>query len=132
MPTPTSLDDLSRALADPRPEVVLTACWQAFDVGLELAHAVAWQDGFDELQALVTTQLCAEGRSLLPLPRDGDPVTPPAASPATANRCAELLDGVRAALTSLTDSPELPAESLRQTAALAQQAAQSLHALPAE
>ncbi|TNM25894.1 hypothetical protein [Streptomyces sedi] len=129
-----ALDDLNRALASPRPEEMLAAAWEAFDVGLGLADAAAWEDGLDELQAVVAGQLCAEGRALLPLPVHGRPITPPAPSAASAQRCATLLDDTSAALTALADgcpTAELPlsGDVLRRAGELADQSARSLRAL---
>ncbi|MGW1674585.1 hypothetical protein [Streptomyces sp. NPDC002324] len=59
----------------------MAAAWEAFDVAVRVADAAAFEEGSDELQALLAAQVGAEGRNLLPLPERGQPIDVPPLSP---------------------------------------------------
>lgn len=129
MAATTSLTELHEALRSDEPKDVLDASWEAFDLGIQAADAVAWIDGFDELQALVAGQICLAGRAMFFPPQDGSPPPLPESREEALSRCAALLIHVHEALIALTGCPHVPAESVLKAADLAQQAAQSLKSI---
>ncbi|MFB7090778.1 hypothetical protein [Streptomyces sp. NPDC056296] len=92
-PLGAALDSTDRAQ-------VMAAAWEAFAVAEEVADAVAFEEGGDELQALIAAQASAAGRSLLPLPGSGHPVDVPPLSPGAKGLApyVELLRHVQATL----------------------------------
>ncbi|TLQ38940.1 hypothetical protein [Streptomyces marianii] len=98
------LSDTTSALFSPDPAHVLAAAWDAFDAAGQVADAVAWEPGSDELQALFAAQSCAAGRALLPLPESSRPtgVSTPDAGPAGLEPWVTLLRRVHEALTRLS------------------------------
>lgn len=77
MSLPDMLKPLDAALDSTDRSQVVTAVWEAFDVAARVADTVAFEDGSDELQALIAAQASAAGRSLLPLPESGHPIGVP-------------------------------------------------------
>ncbi|MFE9636612.1 hypothetical protein [Streptomyces sp. NPDC006463] len=53
---------------------VLSAVWDMFTVATKGADAITFEEGSDELQAMLAAQQCMAGRDLLPLPQSGTPV----------------------------------------------------------
>ncbi|GAB2872848.1 hypothetical protein [Streptomyces mayteni] len=129
MAATTSMTELHEALRSDEPKDVLDASWEAFDLGVQAADAVAWTDGFDELQALAAGQVCLAGRAMFFPPQAGSPPSLPGSRAEALSRCAALLRHVHEALIALTDCPQVPTESVLTAADLAQQAAQSLESI---
>ncbi|MFI8105400.1 hypothetical protein [Streptomyces sp. NPDC086023] len=61
--------------------VALAAVWEVFHLCGGVADAVAFEEGSDELQALVASQKCAAARDLVPLPTTGSAVPVPLPGP---------------------------------------------------
>jgi hypothetical protein len=123
-PVAVALDSTSRS-------EVVAAAWEAFDVAERVADAIAFEDGSDELQALVAAQASAAGRSLLPLPESGRPLDVPAPSPGTEGLApyVDLLRRAQAALERVAAGPGAEEDSravLRQAAGEAGTAAEAL------
>ncbi|UCM88020.1 hypothetical protein [Streptomyces marincola] len=132
MTTLMSLEDVSAALESADAVEVMTASWEAFNMGERIADAAAFEEGFDELQAAVAAQVCVRGQTLLPLPADGAPVPLPGPPTASADACAVLLRTVHRSLSALARTPEVPDEardSLARAASLAEDGAACLSAL---
>ncbi|MFD6936914.1 hypothetical protein ACFWAP_12280 [Streptomyces goshikiensis] len=72
------LMDLDARLDSEDARAVLSAVWDVFTVATEVADAVTFEEGSDELQAMSAAQQCMGGRDLLPVPQDGMPVEVPA------------------------------------------------------
>ncbi|MDX2839280.1 hypothetical protein PV377_09845 [Streptomyces ipomoeae] len=85
----------------------VAAAWEAFDVAAQVADTIAFEDGSDELQALIAAQASAEGRSLLPLPESGHPVDVPPLSPGAEGLTplVSLLRRAQAALERMSGEP---------------------------
>ncbi|MGP4112328.1 hypothetical protein ACTWP5_15625 [Streptomyces sp. 4N509B] len=130
MPPSSTLNDLHLILKSANPIDVLHASWEVFDLGERAAGDAAWHDGFDEIQALGAAQACSSGRALLPLPRTGRPLHLPGTPEENVNACAELLQAVQRALSSLSSHSEAQQpEDLVTAAALAEEAAEALATL---
>lgn len=80
---------------------VLAAAWDAFGVAAELCDGITFEDGSDELQAMVAAQKCVAGQALLPLPETGGPVAaaPPGPGAAGLDPYVRLLERVSGSLT---------------------------------
>ncbi|MEU8526637.1 hypothetical protein AB0C77_13755 [Streptomyces sp. NPDC048629] len=126
------MSDTRTMLASANPLEVLAAAWDAFDVAHRVASAVTWEDGADELQALVASQSCMDGRTLLPLPESGRPLETPdiAAGPEGLDPWVDLLHEVRDALVRLGDGESVEARAfLGEVAGYAEAGASSLAAV---
>ncbi|MER6314440.1 hypothetical protein ABT237_11805 [Streptomyces sp. NPDC001581] len=80
----TALMDLDARLDSEATVAVLGAVWDVFTVAAEVADAVTFEEGSDELQAMSAAQQCMAGRNLLPLPQSGVPVEVAAPTPGAA------------------------------------------------
>ncbi|MGC8923527.1 hypothetical protein AB7952_33430 [Streptomyces sp. PG2] len=123
-PVAVALDSTSRS-------EVVAAAWEVFDVAERVADAIAFEDGSDELQALVAAQASAAGRSLLPLPESGRPldVPPPTSGAEGLAPYVDLLRRAQAALERVAAGPGAEEDSravLRQAAGEAGTAAEAL------
>lgn len=89
-----------------RPQI-MAAAWEAFDVAERVADAVAFEEGSDELQALIAAQASAAGRDLLPLPESGQPIDVPSPSPGAEGLApyVSLLHHAQAALERMSTEP---------------------------
>ncbi|MEU5811538.1 hypothetical protein [Streptomyces sp. NPDC047718] len=130
MSSPT-LMDLSAQLDSDDTLTVLSGAWDALTVATEVADAIAFDEGSDELQALLAAQQCMEGRDRLPLPTAGRPVSAerPGLWAASLTPYVHLLQHVDAALTRISETADGTAEaqqSLLLTAQLAANAARAL------
>jgi hypothetical protein len=123
---PSPLDQLRLALRSTEPTDVLTASWEAFDLGQRAADAVVWEDGFDDLQALAAAHACTEARDLLPLPRDGQPIPLPEPPASALADCAAILLATGTALTALSARAGTDTSVLLDAAGLAEDAAHAL------
>lgn len=113
---------------------VLAAAWDVFGLAAELCDGITFEEGSDELQAMVAAQKCAAGQDLLPLPETGGPVaaTPPGPGAAGLDPHVRLLEHVSDSLTRLSAATTTGAEArhpLRQAASLAAGAAAALAAV---
>ncbi|MDG9723755.1 hypothetical protein [Streptomyces sp. DH41] len=128
--TQPTITDLATALDADQGDAVLGAAWDAFDVVGRLADVLAFDEGSDEMQAMLVGIKCAGGRRLLPPPENGRPLQTPAASPVSAGLepYGELLRHVGVALRRLASVPEYAddAEQLNLTAGHAAAAANLL------
>ena len=131
MTVPSPVAYLHDALSSSQPTEILCACWEAFDLGERAADAVAWTEGFDELQALYAAERCTAGRALFFPPQAGESPALPEPPEEALRAAAELLRQVHQALTGLTGHPQVPTESALDAAALALEAAQSLESIRA-
>ncbi|MDT0319313.1 hypothetical protein [Streptomyces millisiae] len=129
MSAPAPLAELHEALRSDQPIEVLDASWEAFDLGAQAADAVAWTDGFDELQSLAAAQICTEGRDMFFPPQTGSPPPLPESRDEALDSCAELLRHVHRALIELSNHPQVPTDSVLNAAALAEKAALSLESI---
>ncbi len=100
MSLPDRLKPLDSALDSTDRAQVMAAAWEAFAVAEQVADEVAFEEGGDELQAVIAAQASAAGRSLLPLPGAGRPVDVPPLSPGAEGLApyVELLRHVQATL----------------------------------
>lgn len=110
---------------------VLAAAWDIFDTITKLADDITFDEGSDELQAMVAAQQCSEGLDRLPLPPTGRPVTAPPPEPGAAGLApyVRLLERVSASLTRLSVgdvADEASARALVEVGELASGAARSL------
>lgn len=107
MPLPDTLKPLDAALDSTDRSQAVAAVWEAFDVAARVADTVAFEDGSDELQALIAAQASAAGRNLLPLPESGRPVDVPSLPPGAAGLApyASLLSHAQAALERMAGEP---------------------------
>ncbi|MBT2478136.1 hypothetical protein [Streptomyces sp. ISL-94] len=80
----SALMELDARLDSEDTAVVLAAAWDVFGVTAELCDSITFEEGSDELQAMLAAQKCAAGRDLLPLPQTGTPVTAPPPGPGAA------------------------------------------------
>ncbi|MFE4632728.1 hypothetical protein ACFRJ1_05015 [Streptomyces sp. NPDC056773] len=64
--------------------VVLAAAWGIFGMITQLAEDITFDEGSDELQAMIVAQRCSEGLDRLPLPQAGRPVKAPPPEPGAA------------------------------------------------
>ncbi|WP_395575776.1 hypothetical protein [Streptomyces sp. BK79] len=132
MSLPHVLKPLDAALDATDRSEAMAAAWEAFAVAEQVADAVAFEEGGDELQALVAAQASAAGRSLLPLPGSGRPVdVVPRPSPGADGLApyVELLRHVQAALEQVAAGPGMGEEGravVREAAGKAAVAADAL------
>ncbi|WP_159396461.1 hypothetical protein [Streptomyces sp. Sge12] len=77
----TALMELDVQLDAEDTDVVLAAVWEVFGVTAALCHRIAFDEGSDELQAMLAGQKCDAGRNLLPLPTVGTAVEQPPPAP---------------------------------------------------
>ncbi|MGZ3113531.1 hypothetical protein [Streptomyces sp. H62] len=107
MPLPDVLKPLDAALDSTDRSEAMAAAWEALAVAEKVADAVAFEEGGDELQALIAAQASAAGRSLLPLPSTGRPVDVPPPPPGAQGLApyVELLRHVQAALEHAAAAP---------------------------
>ncbi|MFJ4781272.1 hypothetical protein [Streptomyces sp. NPDC088762] len=80
----SALRELDSRLDSEDTAVVLAAVWDVFGVATELCDSITFEEGSDELQAMLAAQKCSAGRDLLPLPEVGAPVTAPPPGPGAA------------------------------------------------
>ncbi|WP_330334400.1 hypothetical protein OHS33_34725 [Streptomyces sp. NBC_00536] len=109
----------------------LAAVWDVFGLTAELADGIAFDEGSDELQAILSAQKCEEGQRLLPLPETGPPVVAPPPEPGAAGLVpyGRLLEHVTGALTRLSAvgaADEGSARALLRIGELASDAARAL------
>ncbi|MFJ6934760.1 hypothetical protein [Streptomyces sp. NPDC101132] len=129
------LVDLGAQLDSEDAAVVLAAAWEVFQVCGGVSDAVAFEEGSDELQALVAAQKCAAGRDLMPLPTTGGPVPVPSPGPGAGglDPYVRLLAHVEQALVRLAATAdsvgEGAAQVLGEAASLASGAAAALAAV---
>lgn len=134
MSLPEVLKPVNVALGSTSRSAVVAAAWEAFDVAERVADAVAFEDGSEELQALVAAQASAAGRSLLPLPESGRPLDVPPLTPGAEGLVpfVNLLRRAQAALERVAAEPgaeEVSRAVLRQAAGEAGTAAEALLAI---
>uniref|UniRef100_A0AAU2K102 Uncharacterized protein n=1 Tax=Streptomyces sp. NBC_00049 TaxID=2903617 RepID=A0AAU2K102_9ACTN len=82
--TPSALMELDAQLDSEDTVAVLAAVWDVFTVATEVADAITFEEGSDELQAMTAAQQCMAGRGLLPLPQSGRAVEVAAPAPGAA------------------------------------------------
>lgn len=80
----SALLELDSRLDSEDTAVVLAAVWDIFTVTAEVCHSITFEEGSDELQAMLASHNCATGRDLLPLPETGMPFTPVRPGPGAA------------------------------------------------
>lgn len=107
MSLPSILKPLDEALDSADRSQVLAAAWEAFAAAEWVADSVAFEEGSDEVQALIAAQASAAGRNLLPLPGSGHPVNVPSPPPGADSLApyATLLRHVQAALEQAAANP---------------------------
>ncbi|GAA5216832.1 hypothetical protein [Streptomyces thinghirensis] len=107
MSLPNILKPLEDALASADRPQILAAAWEVFAAAERVADSVAFEEGSDEVQALIAAQASAAGRSLLPLPGSGHPVNVPPPPPGADSLTpyVKLLRHVQAALEHAAVSP---------------------------
>ncbi|MEU9417397.1 hypothetical protein [Streptomyces sp. NPDC048272] len=122
-----ALEQLEDRLGSEDAAVVLATAWDAFRMTTEVCDRITFEEGSDELQAMVAAQKCAEARGLLPLPETGRPVTflPPTPGTAGLVPYVRLLEHVGGALSGLRGD-EAGAHVLARAAELASGAAEAL------
>ncbi|MEU7554073.1 hypothetical protein AB0B01_17330 [Streptomyces sp. NPDC044571] len=130
----SALMGLSAQLDSDDTLTVLAAAWDVFTLAAQLSSAITFEEGSDELQAMIATQKCIEGRSRLPLPTTGEPVPAPDPAPGAAalTPYVQLLKHVGRSLTHLAATAEGSEEgkhSLVLTSELAEGAAAALVAV---
>ncbi|MEU6298955.1 hypothetical protein [Streptomyces erythrochromogenes] len=59
---------LDEQLESEAASLVLARAWDVFGIVAKLAHCITFDEGSDELQAMIVSQQCSEGRDRLPLP----------------------------------------------------------------
>ncbi|MFD9374118.1 hypothetical protein ACFWBH_01040 [Streptomyces sp. NPDC059999] len=98
-----TLEQLEDRLGSEDAAMVLVTAWDAFRMTTEVCDRIAFDEGNDELQAMVAAQKCAEARDLLPLPETGRPVTLSPPGPGTDHLVpyVRLLEHVSGALSGL-------------------------------
>ncbi|MFD5299601.1 hypothetical protein ACFWJU_30915 [Streptomyces mutabilis] len=131
MSLPDRLKPLDAALESTDRAQIMAAAWEAFAVAERVADDAAFEEGGDELQAMIAAQASAAGRSLLPLPGSGRPVDVPPLSPGAEGLApyVELLRHVQAALEHAAAEPgteEGSREAVREAAGKAATAAGAL------
>lgn len=131
MSLPDWLEPLDAALDATDRVQVMAAAWEAFAVAEQVADEVAFEDGGDELQAVIAAQASAAGRSLLPLPGAGPPVDVPPLPPGAEGLApyVELLRHVQATLERAAAEPgaeEVGRAAVREAAGQAATAAGAL------
>lgn len=106
--TQPTITDLDTALDADQGDAVLSAAWDAFDVVGRLAAALAFDEGSDEIQAMLARIKCTEGRCLLSPPESGRPMETPVMRPGQAwlEPYGALLRHVDVALRRLASVPE--------------------------
>ncbi|MFZ3494682.1 hypothetical protein ACODT5_15900 [Streptomyces sp. 5.8] len=111
----SALSRLDEQLDSEDASAVLAAAWDVFDMITKLAHSITFDEGSDELQAMVVSQQCAEGRDRLPLPGTSLLVTAPPPEPGAAGLApyVRLLEHVSAVLTRLSAGEVADAASAR-------------------
>ncbi|MEV8534707.1 hypothetical protein [Streptomyces sp. NPDC051211] len=77
----SALTDLGAQLDSEDAATVLAAVWDVLTLTAELADAITFEEGSDELQAMVVAQKCSQARDRLPLPARGEPVQATAPPP---------------------------------------------------
>lgn len=82
--TTATLMELDAQLDSEDTVAVLSAVWDVFTVATEVADAITFEEGSDELRAMIAAQQCMAGRDLLPLPQHGMPVEVTAPAPGAA------------------------------------------------
>ncbi|MEU9030922.1 hypothetical protein AB0D46_26090 [Streptomyces sp. NPDC048383] len=121
------LVELDSRLDSGEVSVALAAVWDALDLVAELCDRIAFDEGCDELQAMIAAQKCMEARDLLPLPTSGETATlsPAAPKPTGLAPYARLLERVSETLTHLSAGcpPDADPASLRRAAGLSAGAA---------
>lgn len=133
--TTSALMVLEAQLESDDAAAVLAAVWGAFTVATEVADAIAFEEGSDEMQALSAAQQCMAGRDLLPLPQSGLPVEVPAPAPGAAglDPYVRLLEHAQKALVRLTTTADRIGEgagwSLSEATKMASRAAVALGAV---
>ncbi|MFC7841860.1 hypothetical protein [Streptomyces sp. NPDC057382] len=110
---------------------VMVAAWETFDVAERVAGAVAFEEGSDELRALIAAQASAAGRDLLPLPETGQPIDVPSPSPGAEGLApyVHLLQHAREALERTAAGPGLAEEGRAVMQEAADKAATAAEAL---
>lgn len=127
----STLLELDRQLDSEDAAAVLAAAWDVFGMTTKLAHSITFDEGSDELQAMIASQQCSEGQDRLPLPETGRPVTAPPPGPGAAGLApyVRLLEHVSASLTRLSAgdvADEASARALVEVGELASGAAVAL------
>ncbi|MFD9410152.1 hypothetical protein ACFWBN_24515 [Streptomyces sp. NPDC059989] len=125
----TAINVLDSQLDSEDAAAVLAAAWDVLEMTTGLCDAIAFDEGSDELQAMVAAQKCSEGRDLLPLPTTGGPVTAPPPEPGAAGLVpyVRLLEHVGGALARLAAGrSEAEAQGLGRAGELAAGAAAAL------
>ncbi|MFD3874299.1 hypothetical protein [Streptomyces sp. NPDC058623] len=121
------LVDLDLRLDSGDTSAALAAVWDVLDLVTELCDRITFDEGCDELQAMIAAQQCVEARDLLPLPTSGETVAPSTPAPGAAGLApyAHLLGHVSETLTRLSaaDLLAVDASSLRRAAELSAGAA---------
>ncbi|MDX2395257.1 hypothetical protein NJL88_35430 [Streptomyces sp. DK15] len=122
----SALVDLDSRLDSGDASAALAAVWDVLDLVAELCDRITFDEGCDELQAMIAAQKCVEARDFLPLPTSGEPVAPSTPAPGAAGLApyAHLLERVSETLTRLSaDSLDVDPTSLRRGAELSAGAA---------
>ncbi|MGW5343413.1 hypothetical protein [Streptomyces sp. HUAS TT3] len=107
--------------------MVLAAAWDALTVAAETCDAVAFEEGSDELQAMLASTHCLDARARLPLPASGAPLSAPDPEPGPAGLApyVRLLDHTAAALTRLAATAEQGSEDAQHSLGIASELAAS-------
>lgn len=127
----SALLELDSQLDSEDAAAVLAAAWGVFGMTTKLAHSITFDEGSDELQAMIASQQCSEGQDRLPLPETGSPVTAPPPEPGAVGLApyVRLLEHVSDALTRLSAgevADEASARALVEVGELASGAAVAL------
>ncbi|WP_328741251.1 hypothetical protein OHA91_39595 (plasmid) [Streptomyces erythrochromogenes] len=129
--TTSALMELDARLDSKNTVAVLAAAWDAFTLAAEVADAITFEEGSDELQAMAAAQQSMAGRDLLPLPQSGWAVeaTAPAPGAAGLDRHVHLLEHVSGSLTRLSSAAVIDVEAARSLGRAAELAAGAALAL---
>lgn len=133
--TTSALMELEAQLDSEDTVAVLSAVWDVFTVATEVADAITFEEGSDELQAMMAAQQCTAGRDLLPLPQSGRPVevTVPAPGAAGLEPYVRLLEHAQRSLVRLAATADSVGEgaerALSAATTLASRAAAALAAV---
>ncbi|MFE3560505.1 hypothetical protein ACFXKW_37495 [Streptomyces sp. NPDC059193] len=128
----SALIELDALLDAEETDVVFATVWEVFTAVAEVCHQIAFDEGSDELEAMLAGQKCGAARDRLPLPVTGEPVVlaPPDPGAQGLDPFVRLLRHAGEALERLlatADSVSEDAErSLREAVALAGDASAAL------
>ncbi|MFD9081689.1 hypothetical protein [Streptomyces erythrochromogenes] len=129
--TTSALVELDARLNSEDTVTALAAAWDVFTLATEVADAITFEEGNDELQAMTAAQQSMAGRNLLPLPQSGRAVKLAAPTPGAdgLGPHVRLLEHLSGSLTRLSVAEATDAEAARSLGRAAELAAGAALAL---